>query len=63
MVKPVPIVLVGERAYWDHILNFDEFAHMGLISKGDLSLFTFAEDAPQAWAAIRAAHAPAVVSR
>ena len=53
----VPIVLVGERAYWDHILDFDEFAHMGLISPNDLSLFTFAENAPQAWAAIRAAHA------
>jgi uncharacterized protein (TIGR00730 family) len=59
----VPIVLVGERAYWDHILDFDEFAHMGLISPGDLSLFTFAEDAPQAWAAIRAAHSPAVAAR
>jgi uncharacterized protein (TIGR00730 family) len=61
----VPIVLVGERAYWDHILDFDEFAHMGLISPNDLSLFTFAEDAPSAWAAIRAAHAeaPAVVAR
>jgi uncharacterized protein (TIGR00730 family) len=60
----VPIVLVGERAYWDHILDFDEFAHMGLISPNDLSLFTFAENAPQAWAAIRSAHAvPAVVAR
>ncbi|HEX4049177.1 MAG TPA: LOG family protein, partial [Elusimicrobiota bacterium] len=61
----VPIVLVGERAYWDHILDFDEFAHMGLISPKDLSLFTFAETAPQAWAAIRAAHAaaPAVAAR
>jgi hypothetical protein len=58
-----PIVLVGERAYWDHILNFDEFAHMGLISRQDLSLFTFAESAPQAWDAIRAAHAPAAAAR
>ncbi|HXT01185.1 MAG TPA: TIGR00730 family Rossman fold protein [Elusimicrobiota bacterium] len=58
-----PIVLVGERAYWDHILDFDEFAHMGLIAPQDLSLFTFAENAPQAWAAIRAAHAPAVAAR
>jgi hypothetical protein len=37
---------------------------MGLISPGDRSLFAFAEDAPQAWAAIRAAHtAPAVAAR
>jgi hypothetical protein len=58
----VPIVLIGERAYWDHILDFDEFAHMGLISPGDLSLFSFAENAPQAWAAIQAAHAAPVVA-
>jgi hypothetical protein len=53
----VPIVLVGERAYWDRILDFEEFARRGLIAHDDLSLFKFAEDAPQAWAAIRAAHA------
>jgi uncharacterized protein (TIGR00730 family) len=59
-----PIVLIGERSYWDHILNFDEFAHMGLIAPQDLALFKFAETAPQAWEAIRAAHAvPAVAAR
>jgi predicted Rossmann-fold nucleotide-binding protein len=57
-----PIVLIGERAYWDHVLDFDEFVHMGLISPGDLSMFTFAEDAPQAWAAIKAAHAAPVAA-
>jgi uncharacterized protein (TIGR00730 family) len=55
-MQKVPIVLIGEKAYWEKILDFEEFAHMGLISTGDLSLFTFAEDAPSAWAAIRAAH-------
>lgn len=53
----VPIVLMGERSYWQKILDFDEFAHMGLISAGDLTLFTFAETAHQAWEAIQAAHA------
>lgn len=48
----VPIVLMGEQDYWEKILDFDEFARMGLISPGDLSLFTFAEDEHQAWAAI-----------
>lgn len=57
-----PVVLIGERSYWDRILNFDEFAHMGLISQSDLSLFTFVENAPQAWAAIRAGHAVASVA-
>jgi predicted Rossmann-fold nucleotide-binding protein len=58
----VPIVLIGERAYWDRILHFDEFARMGLISPEDLSLFKFAEDAPQAWAAIRGAHSASSVA-
>jgi uncharacterized protein (TIGR00730 family) len=50
----VPIVLVGEKAYWDKILDFDEFARMGLISGGDLSLFRFADTARAAWSAITA---------
>jgi len=53
----VPIVLMGERAYWDKVLDFDEFDHMGLISHKDLSLFVYAETARQAWDAIRSAHA------
>ena len=44
-MKLVPIVLIGEKAYWDKILDFDEFARMGLISPGDLSLFRFADTA------------------
>jgi len=48
----VPIVLVGEKAYWDKILDFDEFDRMGLISHGDLSLFHFADTARSAWNAI-----------
>jgi len=52
-----PIVLIGERAYWDRILDFDEFARMGLIAPNDLSMFSFAENAPQAWSAIQRFHA------
>jgi len=48
----VPLVLVGEKSYWNKVLDFDEFARMGLISPGDLSLFTFAETAEQAWKAV-----------
>ena len=55
----MPIVLVGERSYWAKVLDFDEFARMGLISNNDLSLFTFAETAEQAWAAIVSGQAPA----
>ncbi|TBR19642.1 TIGR00730 family Rossman fold protein [bacterium] len=48
----VPIVLVGEKSYWNKILRFREFAHQGLISKADLDLFEFAETAEEAWSAI-----------
>lgn len=45
----VPIVLIGEKAYWGKILDFNEFARMGLISAGDLSLFRFVDTAEDAW--------------
>jgi len=48
----VPIVLIGEKAYWDKILDFAEFERMGLISPGDLSLFRFADTAEAAWQGI-----------
>ncbi|OGR96763.1 MAG: Rossman fold protein, TIGR00730 family [Elusimicrobia bacterium RBG_16_66_12] len=55
----VPIVLVGEKSYWAKVLDFDEFARMGLIAQNDLSLFAFAETAGQAWQAIVSGQAPA----
>ncbi len=45
----VPIVLIGEKSYWDKVVDFDEFAREGLISDGDLSLFHFADTAEGAW--------------
>ena len=54
----VPIVLVGEKEYWHKILDFEEFARMGLISSGDLSLFRFADTARAAWDGIVAVPAP-----
>ena len=62
-MKRVPIVLVGEKAYWDKILDFDEFARMGLISEGDLSLFRFADTAEGAWKAIVSPAAPVLTAR
>jgi uncharacterized protein (TIGR00730 family) len=52
----VPIVLLGKKAYWEKVLDFSEYDHMGLISHADLDLFTFAETPRQAWNAIKAAH-------
>ena len=54
-MERVPIVLVGEKAYWSRVLDFEEFAAQGLISKGDLSLFKFAETAEEAWSVIESA--------
>jgi uncharacterized protein (TIGR00730 family) len=51
-MKRVPIVLIGEKAYWDKIVDFGEFERMGLISHDDLSLFRFADSAEDAWQGI-----------
>jgi hypothetical protein len=48
-----PIILVGEKAYWDKVLDFDEFAKMGYISPDDLKLFRYAETADAAWKIVR----------
>ncbi|MBI3552548.1 MAG: TIGR00730 family Rossman fold protein [Elusimicrobia bacterium] len=48
-----PIVLVGEKAYWDQILDFKALAKMGMISPKDLELFRYAETAEDAWAIVR----------
>jgi len=58
-MKRVPIVLVGQKSYWNKILDFAELAHQGLIALDDLSLFTFAETADQAWKAIVSGQTPA----
>ncbi|TPW19892.1 MAG: hypothetical protein FD126_2230, partial [Elusimicrobia bacterium] len=52
----VPIVLVGEKSYWNKILRFREFAHQGLISQADLDLFRFAETADEAWSSIESSY-------
>lgn len=49
---PAPIVLVGEKDYWREVLDFKAFERLGLISKGDLDLFTFVQNADEAWFAV-----------
>ncbi len=61
-MKRVPIVLIGEKGYWDKIIDFEEFARRGLISPGDLSMFTFADTAAEAWRAAAGAP-PALTAR
>ena len=50
---PIPIVLFDE-AYWRSIFNFEALAEYGMISREDLKLFHFAEDAEGIWAALLA---------
>jgi uncharacterized protein (TIGR00730 family) len=53
----VPIVLVGQKEYWDKVIDFDHLVAAKLISPNDLSLFSFAANAEEAWAIIAASQA------
>lgn len=50
-MKSIPILLFG-RDWWQKIINWQELAASGVISKADLSLFQMVETAEQAIAAI-----------
>ncbi len=47
----LPIVLAC-AGFWRRAVNFEAFVEAGTISPEDLDLFTFAEDAEEAWAAM-----------
>ena len=44
----VPIVCF-DRAYWTRVLNFEALLEEGMIAADDLSLFSFADSAEEAW--------------
>jgi uncharacterized protein (TIGR00730 family) len=44
----VPIVCF-DRRYWTTLINFDALVEEGMISPADLALFSFADDADEAW--------------
>jgi uncharacterized protein (TIGR00730 family) len=48
---PLPVVLVG-REFWQRAIDFDFLVERGVLDREDLSLFTFAENAQEIWAAI-----------
>lgn len=50
-MKPIPILLFG-MDFWSRVVNFGALAEEGLISPGDVNLFTPVETAEQAWAEI-----------
>jgi uncharacterized protein (TIGR00730 family) len=47
----VPIVCV-DRSYWTEIVDFRAMARHGVIAAEDADLFTFADDAEEAWRAL-----------
>jgi uncharacterized protein (TIGR00730 family) len=44
----IPIVLV-DRDYWQSVIHFERLVEFGMISRADLELFGFAEDAEGIW--------------
>jgi hypothetical protein len=47
-MPPVPVVLV-DRSYWTRAINFETFVAEGMVDRSDLDLFSYADDAEQAW--------------
>jgi len=44
----VPVILI-ENAYWTKVINFPALLEEGMIDRADLDLFSYAEDAEDAW--------------
>ncbi len=47
-VDHLPVVLV-DRDYWTRVINFNALLGEDMVSKADLKLFSFAEDAEEIW--------------
>lgn len=54
-MQKIPIVLFN-RAYWDHVIDFHFLADEGTIHDSDLDLFSFAETPQEAWETILQFH-------
>ena len=48
---PAPVVLMG-RSYWQRLVNFDALVEDGMVDAADLTLFSFADTAEEAWDAL-----------
>jgi uncharacterized protein (TIGR00730 family) len=53
--RRIPLLLFDE-AYWRRIVNFEAMVEEGVISAADLGLFSYVEDADQAWSMIAEHH-------
>jgi uncharacterized protein (TIGR00730 family) len=47
-MRPIPVLLFGGD-FWRKVINFEELAVEGVVSRADLKLFTPVETAEQAW--------------
>jgi uncharacterized protein (TIGR00730 family) len=56
-MKKMPVILVG-KAYWRQLIDFDFMVEEGVVDSGDLSLFSYAENAEQAWQIIQDFYRP-----
>ncbi len=54
-VPAVPVILLG-RSFWERTIDFDGLVEEGVISPEDLSLFSYAETATEAWNRISEFH-------
>ncbi len=52
--RDIPIILFDE-GYWRDVVNFDRLLHEGVIDAGDMSVFSFASTARDAWEQVVAA--------
>jgi len=52
-IKPIPIILVGER-FWRRAINFDFLVEEGVVEAEDRELFWYAETAEEIWSGIQA---------
>jgi uncharacterized protein (TIGR00730 family) len=52
VTKPLPIILYG-RKYWNAIINFKEMVRVGVITKADTDLFTFADTPMEAFTVMK----------
>ncbi|MEZ5825909.1 MAG: TIGR00730 family Rossman fold protein [Geminicoccaceae bacterium] len=50
--RPMPVLLF-DRDYWTRVVNFQTLVDEGVIGEKDLELFTYVQDADEAWNVIR----------
>src|SRR5690349_6933413 len=47
-MPPIPVVLI-DQAYWTRVINFRTLVDEGMIAPADLDLFSYVENAEEAW--------------